>query len=322
VHGLLVRRALLAGIYAGEEPTEEPAPETMLSGSDVVVEDVRGQEKDGSNGMGVVFHAGARGSLERVRVSRARTGSIVVMEKGEVTLSDLIVEDTQSGSGSGAVGYGMYLDSGAHVTLNRGRVQGSHAAGVLLNGNGASLEASDLTIAGTAAVDGEDGIGLRVVGGAAVKLRKGAVLDSHAVGVLLQFAGVLDAEDLLVSQVATGSLTSEDTFGRQTIDDVGSCLLATARSNVTLSRTRLDSCSLLGALFDDSEGTLDDVQIDGAELGLAIQGFPEPMVQWKQVGLTTNDTPLSYRESDYPVPASPPPGLSPQSPSSSVVRAD
>lgn len=174
---------------------------TFLRLEDGVVRDVRaapGVPPEQSNGFGILVAAGARAVLSRVRVSRAVSVGIEVIDPGTTAaLVDSVVEDTAS-RGSLPDGAGLFASGPARIEVSGSRFERNRGAGLKAQDR-ASIDVTDSLVAETRATpDGFTGYGLNTSGGATIAARRILVTDNRECGVYAANPSTITISDSVV----------------------------------------------------------------------------------------------------------------------------
>ncbi len=138
-----------------------------LVARDFVVRDTR--PWSGGFGDGMEVGDGAIAVLERASFEGNRTTGIDVYGVGTLlTAGDLGVLSTAPRERDEVGGVGLQVTDGGSVEVSRASLEGNHAAGIVADGAGTSLVATDLVVRGTEAraTDGLAGFGIELSGGA------------------------------------------------------------------------------------------------------------------------------------------------------------
>ena len=136
------------------------------------------------SGTGATVEAQGRLTMERCLVdNNVYAGVVAFGAKTEVELSEVIISDTQVGTGS-ELGRGIQASQQAHVTLDRCVVSGNTAEGLGSNGSG-----TELTVKGSVVRDMQDdpsgtvGLGIALSDGAHVLMEDSLVFRARGSGV-------------------------------------------------------------------------------------------------------------------------------------------
>lgn len=162
---------------------------SVIEATDCVSDETGAAPKDADDG--VYARAGARVTLQRVRISGPRGVGLFARDPGTVVQADdVLVDATTPGIIAGSVGQGIAAQGGAQLSLRRVRVVGSHAIGVHIMQSGTRLDATGLVIGGTQPrADGAFGYGAMVTQGAQVQVDGGRVHANTYVGLYASGAG-------------------------------------------------------------------------------------------------------------------------------------
>ena len=197
------RAALVRNLGVGVEVSGDGAQVTVR---DLVVSDSLPPSPDGGVGLGVLVLDGASATLERALMTRNNNMGVYASGAGsQVTARDLIISDTAAASSSDGAGYGVFVVSGASVTLEQALVTRSVEAGVYIADAGSRLTARDLVVTDTTPRerDGTSGRAVQVAEGASATLERVLVARNHTASLHVTGAGSrLTARDLVVSDTA------------------------------------------------------------------------------------------------------------------------
>ncbi len=178
-----------------------------VTASGLVVLDTATTSATGADGAGLEVESGARVVVDHAFLAGNHSAGISA-EASAVTLSDVEVRDTFAGTAAVDIANGLQVSKGAAVDLARVRLAGNQALGVLVDGNGTTLEGSDLSVVdgrGTAA--GGDGAALAAQGGATVTLYRVAFERNTSVAVQLTDPGTaVSLTDAVVTDTASDAL--------------------------------------------------------------------------------------------------------------------
>ncbi|MBD90211.1 MAG: hypothetical protein CL940_07725, partial [Deltaproteobacteria bacterium] len=141
VSGSRVSDNHVSGIMASASGTTVTVSDVWVSGTKL--------NGEGQYGYGIEATSGASVSVSGSRVSDNHTYGISASGSGTtVTASDVWVSGTHLG-GEGIYGYGVLANLGASVSVSGSRVSDNHGVGLLADGPGTSLTASDVWVSGT-----------------------------------------------------------------------------------------------------------------------------------------------------------------------------
>ena len=247
---------------------------SLIDGQEVLVDGTEARLSDGGGGWGVAALQGGKLSLKRLRLVANREVSLLVRDTGSTAdVFDLAVEMTRPRQKDLGFGWGIAVQTGGQLSLQRGRVTGSRDAGILINGTQGEVHVTiaDLTVSDTLgqASDGDFGRGVDVVGAAQVHMEGIWLHKNRDHGLHLSGEGAsATGGDLLIDDTQATAATGA--FGR----GLGLANGASAR----LSRVRLSGNRGAGLrLGGGSQAAFSDLLIDGTQvsggndLGLAIE---------------------------------------------------
>jgi hypothetical protein len=254
---------------------------TEVTLTDVVVRDTQSQASDQHWGRGLHAQNGAQVTVERSVFDHNRDLGISVAKAGtELTLSDVLVKDTQSRESDGQVGDGLRVQAGARATVQRTVFDGNRSAGI--SGSGAALSLSDVVVAGTQPreADGEYGVGAAVLDGATFDVSASRFEGNRVAGILVLSGGQLGASSCEVTATRVGSISllgpDGETFDGPRHDDLGDGILVAGGSSATLTNVRIADCARAGLLYDDSSGSFAQLTSTANGFGLVLQGALRP----------------------------------------------
>jgi hypothetical protein len=205
-----VRRALFErnrqlGVLAKDEGS-------VLALTDVVVRDTIGEESDGSRGLGLSVEVGATGEVSRVLIERNREFGILVSEGAVLTLSDVLVRDTEALATTGAFGRGLQAQLGSRVEVSRALFERNREVGVLA-GSGSTVVLGDVIVRDTRADEaGLAGIGVGSYLGGGIELRRFVVTGSALAGVQIARMGAVDLHEGEISGNLVGVNVQAERF--------------------------------------------------------------------------------------------------------------
>jgi hypothetical protein len=199
-------------------------PGSGVTATDVWVRDLD-FGADGGGGAGFEVGAGARMSLTRVLVERARTlGALATGAGTSLVMEDVTVREG-IGDAAGTFGRALHVQDGASTTGTRTRFEASREAGAVVVNPGSTLEMTDATIAQTAeracapTCPGA-GIGIGVYLDGTASLRRFALVDNVLAGAQIARRGALDLAAGRVARNTVGINVQEPDYdvGRLTRD--------------------------------------------------------------------------------------------------------
>ncbi len=219
-----------------------------VSGRDVVIRNTQ-PNAAGQGGRGISCELGGVLALERVVLQNNQEHGLNV-NGSRVSLTDAVISDTRPRA-DGLMGRGVSLNQNAEVTLTRVVIERVREAAVLL-ANESRATFTDVLVRDT--IDDDDGgLGLVADGRSVATLRRVAFVKTRATAVQIRGASTLDAEDLLIDDVAVAASTGRDGIG---LDVVQGSTLRVVRALVARAHT--------GAIgVRASTATLSDVSVQG-----------------------------------------------------------
>ncbi|WP_437736728.1 DUF1565 domain-containing protein [Sorangium sp. So ce1335] len=201
----------------------------------------------------------------------------LLVSGGELSAKGVVVAGTRASPLHRDRAAGVLVE-GARATLASTYVLEAHVAGVAVSqGADVELDGSLIERARPEERDGTGGVGLLSGGAASVAVRRSAVLESRASGMLL-LSSPSRVEETLLRGVEGGTLSLlSDEGQRETVTDMGDGLLV-LRSTAQVSSVEVEGCARAGLLFDDSDGALAKSRATGNRFGLVVQGAHAPTV--------------------------------------------
>ncbi len=240
---------------------------TDLAATDVVVRDTQPSGFDDAFGRGLDVGSGARVSVNRGSFERNHDiGVRVTGAQTELLASDLIVRGTLSRASDETGGFGLQVDSGARVQIERTVFARNRTNGVVVAGVSTTVVARDLAIRDTLPreVDDDWGLGLVVRDGAQVEIERAALERNRAIGVFI--AGIesrLTAADVAVQGML--SLASDGTMGEG--------LIVFDFATVILRRASFRRSRGIGvAAVGDAALTAEDLVVEGTIVQDCVEG--------------------------------------------------
>ncbi|RLB45720.1 MAG: hypothetical protein DRJ42_29315, partial [Deltaproteobacteria bacterium] len=160
---------------------------TAAALTDVIVRDTQPQRSDGLYGRGVDVEEGGELTATRLVIANNHTTGLYAAQGGtRVTLTDVVIRDTQPNVGDAAGGRGLNVEGEVSLTATRLSIARSHELGAYVAGRLASVILTDTAIRETKqrASDSAGGRGLNVEYGARVEGDRVVIEDSLEFGVL------------------------------------------------------------------------------------------------------------------------------------------
>ncbi len=129
-------------------------------------------------------------TLDSVVVHGAAGFGVFVYGAGSLVGRDLVIRAT-AGDAIGAFGYGLSVQEGGRVEIDRGALVGNRGIGMNLLGAATQVVARDVAIGGTLPRENDDrfGYGVQLSDGAAATLERAAIFANRGSGVILFDAG-------------------------------------------------------------------------------------------------------------------------------------
>ena len=165
-------------------------------------------------GRGIAAEQASQLVVERVRVSKNRDIGFAVVGGSKATIDGLLVDGTRIEKATGLMGWGLAVLDGSEVVLRGGRLHGNRGRGILVMGEGSSLQSERLVVESTLPTGvpfqgSLVGRGIDVEGGASLDLRLARISDNHEVGLVVFGAATsLYAADVMIentkAEVAAG----------------------------------------------------------------------------------------------------------------------
>jgi len=201
---------------------------SVLVLTDVVVRDTQSRQSDGEFGRGVNVETGSRLEATRLAIIGNREVGLAA-EGAEVSLTDVVVQNTLPRESDLAFGYGVGMQRGARLSGTRVAVDGAREIG-LNTIHGAVVDLSQLSvtnIVGTEGAEADRMHGHAVTAlGASVHLTGFAIRSPATCGLFIAHSGetapALDVEGGVVEGAAIGACVQVDGYdlGRLTRDVV------------------------------------------------------------------------------------------------------
>jgi hypothetical protein len=192
-------------------------PDTAIDMADVTVRETQPEELGLINGRGAEILDGARATVTRGLFDRNRdVGFFAVSEETVVELTDVIVSETRSQAANLIIGHGLHAQSGARLSLRRGRIEGNRRAAVVISGAGTTAVFDDLVVLNTRPEEASRdlGIGLVATDGGQATLNRGLLEGNRYLGILAGRTGTqLDLFDVVVSETLSRELDLTDGSG-------------------------------------------------------------------------------------------------------------
>ena len=192
---------------------------TILNLTDVIVRETQSQENDRLWGRGLSVQEGAQVTVNRAVFERNRDVGVKAAHAGTIlSLTDVIVRETQSRESDGMGGAGLAVQQGAQVEVSRAVFERNRDVGVLAGHADTILSLTDVIVRETQhresdGMGGGGGAGLHVQNGAHAEVSRSLFERNRSVGVVAGYAGtILSLTDVIVRE--TQSRESDGWFGR------------------------------------------------------------------------------------------------------------
>lgn len=160
----------------------------------VLIDSTRARKKDKAFGVGAGVAQGGSLTLSNARLTdNQETGVLLDGAGSQCTLATTVVDSTLPSAANLGVGIGVSVEAGASLTIDQARVAANRRAGILINGQGTTVNAKDLLVDGTLsrASDGQFGRGITIEDGAKLELQNGWLSGNRDGGIEATGAGVL-----------------------------------------------------------------------------------------------------------------------------------
>ena len=205
------------GIFVGHEGTAAHL-------SNVEVLDTR-LDGDGARGRGIEVNQGAVLSAENCRIANNSEAGFFAADEGTiVSLDGVDVQDTQPVA-SGALGWGIVVQTGASLEAKECRIEGNTEIGITLIGEGTTATLSNVDVVGTQPNDDLDyGRGIQLQAGPTLWAENCLVEGNSEVGVFVNELGsVAYLDDVEVRETRP---RADGTLGRGIVIQHGASLYA------------------------------------------------------------------------------------------------
>jgi len=228
-----------------------------LSLTDVVIRDILGQA-DGTLGEGIVAVSGARVDASRVAIVRSRSSAVFVSNPGtEVTLTDVIAQETLTQASDGRLGEGFSIEDGT-LTATRTLVVDSAFTGIHGRGPDTRIVLDDVIISGTGSNEGR---GISLSGGPRLDASQLLVEGGRGSAGLFVTDGVLNLSDMVIRDTDVAETPGEGEPGEGIYID-GSVQLNGTR--LYLADNQYTNIMISG---EDAQATLTDIVLRDTRTG-------------------------------------------------------
>jgi hypothetical protein len=183
---------------------------------EVVVRDTRRRERDRMGGRALEVSGGASAEASRSVFERNREIAVAVFDPGtSVTLTDVVVRDTQSQENDLSLGRGLQVSGGASVDVSRSMFERNRQVAVAVYHVGTSAILADVVVRDTQSRENDEtsGMGLQLSDGASAEVIRALFEENRDTALLVALAGTTATlVDILVRD--TRSQESTGTSGR------------------------------------------------------------------------------------------------------------
>ena len=297
-HVDLTRVALLRnqdlGVFAG-------GAGTAVTIIDLLVQDTRRREVDLQNGGAIGAREGAGVSVTRGRFERNRSFGLSADDPGTlVTLSDVVIADTESRESDRRAGMGISVLSGARVDVARARLERNRGFGVFAEAAGTIVTLADVVIADTRSEESglHFGRGLEVQYGATADVVRASFERNRDVGVIAAGPGTFV---VLTDIVISGTQDQE-------CEAMAGCTWRVAAAVGSYDGALLDvrrfvftDNAFLGLQLGGGEADMHDGEVSNNDIGANVQ-TPDFDVARIQDGVVWRDNGITLDASGLPVP--------------------
>jgi len=286
-------------------------PSVSFVAEDLTIIDTEVQPDDLTHGRGLSMEGGARAELDRVWIDRSREAAIIAISDDTfLDAEDLTITGTLPRDADDRFGRGLVVEYGADAEVRRALIADNLDAAVYVNQPNTSLLLEDAVIrdTGPELSSSVRGLGVEVIRGAAMTMRRVEILRSREVGIIVASRSSIDIQDVRILDTAPSEwdgaygrgfniqVDSTATGRGLTIERCGEAGLMAAGGGVVVDLsdvlirdvTRV-TCSREGrcqdgfgmglGVYEGSRATLTDfvieraatcgVQVDGADLDLS-----------------------------------------------------
>jgi hypothetical protein len=280
---------------------------TSVDASDVVVRGTRERASDGTFGRGIEAQSGPRLVLARASIEDNRDSGFLLTGAGTSgAVTDVVVRGTREQVSDGKLGFGLYVEAGAHLSLTHGLIEDNREAGVFITGVGTSVEATDLAVHDTlprATVEWF-GAGVFADEGARVLLVGAHIERSRWVGIGSVNGASVEVQDLVVRGVEPCRCPFDVCVG----ESGGFGLVAGFGGTIIATRFTIEGATLCGVLVvgrDAATPSALDLQsgvIDVSMVGACVQqdGYDTTRLQ---NDVEYRDVGVPLRATSYEIPS-------------------
>jgi len=195
---------------------------TVVTATDLVVQDGLEQESDGLGGYGVQAFLGGRVEITRGALVRNRVAAVFV-DGAQTSFEavDLRVSGTIAPPGGLEPGLGVEVRTGAAALMQRALIDDNAGIGVVAYDAGATLVLEDVAVERTSSLGGDEGGGSGVIAllGGSVDATRFRFSDNAFCGLQLASGGVVDLQDGIVSGNLVGANVQTEGFDLARLQD-------------------------------------------------------------------------------------------------------
>jgi hypothetical protein len=212
-------------------------------------------------GTGIEVDGGGQAEMSRVVLEDNRTAGVIAWTEGTaITASDVVIRGTLPSGESNDFGYGLLVQDGSSVHVERAWIEANHCGGIHVN-LGASLQASDIIVRDTlaCAIDSDLGRGIMVENGSSLELSRAHIASNMDIGVTFLAGSHGDLSDVVVTE----------TRRNEYADELGLGIQVQQASDIRVTRALLDGNHYAGIYASMTGTTLDlvDVSVYGTQVG-------------------------------------------------------
>lgn len=208
-----------------------------LDASDLAVIEVREELASGRLGYGIAAQRGARVTLSRVLIDRARVAAATALGSAHLEASDLVVRDVQRGPGSDgmSIARAVVAQDASTANLARVSIRGGAQVALVAFGADARLVAQDCI------VEDVDGMGANAAEAGTMRLERIRVERTAGAALVATLGATLEAFDAWLAASGDGA------------GGLGAGLAAESGARATLSRAVVEGAQSIG-LYTFAEG--------------------------------------------------------------------
>lgn len=270
------------GLYVSEQNTH-------FDGSDLVIRESRavpGQDDTSA----VVVMGEAIAEMRRVVALRnERVGIGLSLEKSELRIDDVFIGGTTAGHATGLFGCGIQSGAGTRLTVRRAWLHDNGFRGLVTEGVGAELTASDIRVSGTRIEEatGKPAVGVHITNDASGVVERVTATGSEGIGIGASHGGSAVFREVLVAD----TLPESDGLA------FGAGVVAIEGGQLEMERAAIRRNQVMGMFAEDEGSTLivsDTLVEDGQPRafdgvgGIGVQVFNGARAELERVELRRN----------------------------------